>query len=108
MIDTQTSTSRDRRRLERYETDLECKLNFAGREVWGQVLDISRVGARIRLLVPMLTELGPSLDLVEIPRLGRLPCVIRWRTQDQIGVEFTEGILDTEKIISAVNSQRSD
>lgn len=108
MIDTQTSVVRDRRSFERYATDLECKLNFAGREVWGQVLDVSRAGAGIKLLVPMLTELGSVLDFVEIPKLGRLPCVIRWRTQDRLGVEFTGGILDTEKVISTVNSQRSD
>ena len=86
-----------RRRSERRACDLRVVVRLASGEVAARLVNISAggIGAEIETLVP----LRPSTQFLLVhPRLGEIPCVLRWAMHPRYGAEYLAARQSLERI----------
>lgn len=79
-----------RRRSERRRCDLDVVVRAGAGDLSARLLDVSADGFGLRIATLMALKPGARL-LVIHPRLGEVPCALRWAMHPRYGAEFTAG-----------------
>ncbi|KIC25363.1 MULTISPECIES: PilZ domain-containing protein [unclassified Leisingera] len=95
---------RHRRRRRRYPCSLPCSLKTPAQMLRAKLVDISRMGAKIRIWQLPGTPLPPpKKDVIAVfPGVGEIRAQVTWQSADYVGVKFLKP-MTAEELRSLLN-----
>ncbi|MBN2528524.1 MAG: PilZ domain-containing protein [Deltaproteobacteria bacterium] len=98
-----------KRKYQRIDFETDVTIHLAGQQMSGTTLNLSQGGVLLQTSSPL--EFGQKLAIeIRIPKIDHpcnIPCVVRWRRDTSVGVQFeTLRAIEVWGINQLINTQK--